>query len=83
MSELLLRLAFRLHARWLDLEVVHRGGEVPVPSILYFNYAAPYAPLVGRALTLPRASRARMRATSPAAHCSISSRVADPHGAGR
>lgn len=43
----LLWLAFRLQDNWLRLEVVHpeRAATLPVPSILIFNYQAPYVPL--------------------------------------
>lgn len=47
-SDALAWTAFRIHGRWLRLEIAHeeRARRIPLPSLLVFNYAAPYAPLV-------------------------------------
>lgn len=68
MRDLLLCVAFRVHALWLDLEVVHaeRATRVPVPSLIVFNYAAPYAPMVVLR-ALPRTIRRRVVAAADAA----------------
>jgi long-chain acyl-CoA synthetase len=44
----LLWLAFRLQDRWMRIEVVHpeRARDIPLPSILIFNYEGPYVPLL-------------------------------------
>lgn len=47
-ADILLWLAFRIHSLWMELEIVHpeRAAHLPLPSLIVFNYAAPYAPLV-------------------------------------
>ncbi|MBI4505791.1 MAG: AMP-binding protein [Chloroflexi bacterium] len=48
LRRLLLWIAFRLQDRWMRIEVVHpeRAANLPLPSILIFNYQGPYAPLL-------------------------------------
>jgi long-chain acyl-CoA synthetase len=67
--------AFRLQDRWMDIEVLHpeRVDSIPVPSLLVFNYQAPYAGLlVLRAL--PKSLRSRLAVAADASVWSGASR---------
>ncbi len=57
-GDLLLFGACRIQDRWLRLEIVHRerAASIPIPSLIVFNYQAPYA-----AITLLRAMPRRLR----------------------
>jgi long-chain acyl-CoA synthetase len=57
----LLWIGFRLQDHWMQMEVVHqeRAGQIPLPSILIFNYQGPYVPLA-MLRALPQAIRSRV-----------------------
>lgn len=57
----LLWVGFRLQDHWMQMEVVHpeRAGQIPLPSILIFNYEGPYVPLA-MLRALPQSIRSRV-----------------------
>lgn len=67
LAELILWSAIRVHSLWLRLEVVHaeRAARLPLPSLIIFNYSAPYAPLVVLR-AIPRPLRHRIVAAADA-----------------
>lgn len=75
LGDVLLWLAFRVHSLWLDLEVVHpeRAARIPTPSLIVFNYQAPY---VGLAVlhVIPRRVRRRIAVAADASAWSGSRR---------
>ncbi len=60
-GDLLLWATFKIQDHWLRLEVVHpeRAPRIPVPSLIVFNYQAPYA-AVAVLRTIPRPLRHRI-----------------------
>lgn len=60
-GDLLLWTAFRIQDHWLRLEVVHpeRASRIPIPSLIVFNYQAPYA-AVALMRAIPRSLRHRI-----------------------
>ncbi len=66
-GDALLWIACRIHDRWLRLEVVHggRAAAIPLPSLIVFNYPAPYAALAVLR-TIPRRLRHRVAVAADA-----------------
>lgn len=61
LGDVLFFIACRIQDRWLRLEVVHpeRAARIPLPSLIVFNYQAPYAAMTFLR-TVPRAPRHRI-----------------------